>query len=205
MNLWNRLRPFKLPLFLLLTFLPSPSRADDIPDVLDYDRRKAVSHRFEFSPFIGDYFGDKFTHSYIAGGDLQFNITEWLGVASDFGYTQLSADRTSLLGMSITNKNAYLIDGGFVLTMPAAFANKKKTTELDFFSSIGGGVLLFNHSTHGVGYVGGGMKLRPGLKWLAIRVDLRYSFTSINNPSGSDFENGLTIRFGPTFLLPPEM
>ena len=48
------------------------------------------------------------------------------------------------------------------------------------------------------------MKIRPKIRWLAIRVEVRNYFTSVNNPSGSDFEDDLTVRIGPTFLLPPE-
>ena len=50
------------------------------------------------------------------------------------------------------------------------------------------------------------MKIRlRKLPWLGIRVEIRDYFTSINNPSGSDFEDDLTIQIGPTFLLPPEL
>lgn len=197
----------KLIILILVVLFASNSAvaAEEIPDVLDWDRRQAYSYRFELSPYGGDYFGDKLNHSFIAGGNLQFNITEMLGVAADFGYSRIAVDRTSALGASITNNNEYLIDGAFVITLPAAYRSKNKVVELDFFSSIGGGILSINGSTRGGGFIGGGMKIRPKVKWLAIRVEIRNYFTSINNPGGSDFEDDLTIRVGPTFFLPPEL
>jgi len=194
------------PLVLLFFFfVPTPSHAEEIPDVLNFDRRQAGLYRFELSPYVGDYFGDKFNHSFIVGGNLQFNLTEKLGIASDFGYSKASADRTSALGTSITNKNEYLIDGAFVITVPAAYRSGKGVTEADFFTSIGGGIMRINNSNRGAGFIGGGMKIRPHVSWLAIRIEIRNYFTSIDNPSGSDFEDVLTIRIGPTFLLPPEI
>lgn len=195
---------FFLLIFLLFSLASTPSRAEEVPDILDFDRRQAGLYRFELSPYVGDYFGDKFNHSFIVGANLQCNLTEKLGVTSDFGYSNASADRTSALGASLTNKNEYLIDGAFVITVPAAYRTAKGVMEADFFTSIGGGIMRINNSNRGAGFIGGGMKIRPHISWLAIRVEIRNYFTSINNPSGSDFEDVLTIRVGPTFLLPPE-
>ena len=192
-------------LFFLPVSLPAEPSSSEIPDALDWDRRQAYSYRFELSPYGGDYFGDKLNHTFIVGTNLQFNITEMLAIAADFGYSKASVDRTSALGASFTNTNEYLIDGGFVVTLPAAYRSKNKVVELDFFTSIGGGILSINGSTRGGGFIGGGMKIRPKVKWLAIRVEIRNYFTSINNPGGSNFEDDLTIRVGPTFLLPPEL
>ncbi len=178
---------------------------EELPAALDFDRRKASNMRIELSPYGGDYFGDKLNHTFIVGGNLQVNITERLGIAADFGYSHVSVDRTSLLGLSFTDKNEYLMDGAFVVTMPAVFASKTKAVECDLFSSLGGGILRINGSNRIGGFIGGGMKIRPNIKWLAIRVEIRNYFTSINNPSGSDFEDDMTIRVGPTFLLPPEL
>ena len=188
--------------------ISSPSLAQEkkeIPDVLDFDRREAGTYRFELSPYGGDYFSDKLNHSFIVGGNAQFNLTENLAIATDFGYSQAVVDRSSSIGASFHDDNVYLLDAGFVLTQPAAFSTKENVTECDFFTSIGGGVLRFNDESHVAGYIGGGMKIRPNISWLAIRVEIRNYFTSINNPNGSNFEDDLSIRIGPTFLLPPEM
>lgn len=199
---------FLFPLILqaqspLLLSLPDE---EEVPALLDFDRRKSIPYRFELSPYGGDYFGDKLNHSFIVGGNLQFNLTEKLGIAADFGYSKASVDRSSALGASFTNTNEYLIDGSFVLTVPAAYRSGKGAVETDFYTSIGGGILRINDGNHGGGFIGGGMKIRfESLPWLAIRIDIRNYFTSINNPSGSDFEDDLTVRAGPTFLLPPEI
>lgn len=196
-----------LTLLLFLCCLHiSPAFADEeIPDALDFDRRHAISTRFELSPYGGDYVGDKLSHTFIVGGNLQYNLTETLGVNADFGYSEIGVDKASGLGKTFTTNNEYLADGGFVITVPAAYRSRKGYTEADFYSSIGGGILRINNSNRGGGYVGGGMKVRlKKFPWLAIRVDIRNYFTSIPNPDGSNFEDDVTIRVGPTFLLPPE-
>ena len=192
---------------ILLFFFPLIASAEpqEIPNAIDFERREAEAYRFEISPYGGDYFGDKLNHSFIVGNNLQFNLNPWWGLSADFGYSQLSVDSTSAFGASIVEKNEYLIDTGIVFNLPAAWGTKKSVTEMDFFTSLGGGILRINDSNRAGGYLGGGIKIRFKKTPIAIRVEVRDHFTSIPNPSGSDFENDLTIRIGPTFLLPPRI
>lgn len=186
---------------------PAPQKAaeeEEIPPSLDYDRRKAVSHRIELSPYGGDMLADQLNHSFIVGSNVQFNITERLALAADFGWSQAAADGGTPLGAAIANDNLYYVDGSFVTTMPAVLASKKRLIEADFFTTIGGGVLFVNGDAHGSGFVGGGIKIRPNIKWLAFRAEVRNYFTSVSNPAGSDFEYQIHFRLGPTFLIPPE-
>ncbi|HEX5038468.1 MAG TPA: hypothetical protein VFX30_15040 [bacterium] len=178
---------------------------DELPAGLDYDRRKAVDQRFELSPYGGDYFGDKLNHSFIVGADLTFNFTNMFGIVGNFSWSQSSVDRTSALGAVFNQKNTWIYDGGFVINMPALFRGGKSAVECDLYSTLGAGVVSINGGSHVGGFIGGGMKIRPNIKWFAIRVDIRDYFTSLNNPGGSDFENVLTVRLGPTFLFPPEL
>lgn len=182
-----------------------PAAQEEIPASLDYDRRKAVDHRLELSPYIGDYFGDKLNHTFVTGADLTFNFTNMFGIVGNFSWSQASVDRTSALGAIFRQKNEWIYDGGFVINMPAVFRSRKSLVECDLYTTIGAGVVSINGGSHVGGFLGGGMKIRPNLKWLAIRVDIRDYFTSLNNPGGSDFENDLTVRVGPTFLIPPEL
>jgi outer membrane beta-barrel protein len=177
----------------------------EIPAGLDYDRRKAVDQRFELSPYGGDYFGDKLNHTFIVGADLTFNFTNMFGIVGNFSWSQASVDRTSALGAIFNQKNEWIGDGGFVVNMPALFRSRKSIIECDLYTTLGAGVVSINGAGHVGGFIGGGMKIRPNVKWFAIRVDIRDYFTSLNNPGGSDFENDLTVRVGPTFLLPPEL
>jgi hypothetical protein len=177
----------------------------DIPAMLDFELREAPSYRFQLSPYGGDFFGDQMNHNFIVGGDFQFNITQMLGVAVDLGWNQVNIDRSTPFGATFTDNNEFLINSGFVITVPAAYRSKTGFTEADFFTSIGGGVNQVNGQFHGAGYIGGGMIVRlRSVKWLGIRVEIRNYFTSVNNPAGSDFEDDLTIGVGPTFYLPPE-
>jgi len=68
----------------------SPPTEDEIPASLDYDRRHAVDHRLELSPYIGDYFGDKLNHTFITGADLTFNFTNMFGIGGP--YERLGGD-----------------------------------------------------------------------------------------------------------------
>lgn len=203
---------FAAALLCALFFAGFPSTAvgkekaeDEIPASLDYDRRNAVDHRFELSPYIGDYFGDKLNHTFIVGGDLTFNFNNMFGIVGNFSWTPASVDKTSALGAIFNQKNEWIYDGGLVINMPAVFRSKKTLVECDLYTTLGAGVVSINGGSHLGGFIGGGMKIRPNIKWFAIRVDIRDYFTSLDNPGGSDFENSLSLRVGPTFLLPPEL
>lgn len=196
-----------LILLALFSYIGSAhaSEKTDIPDALDFDRRAADVYRFEIAPYGGDYFGDKLGHTYTVGGDLQVNITKAIGLAVDFGYSRVSVDSTSAVGSLFTNKNEYLLDGALVWNMPAAFRAGRGVMEMDFYTTVGGGVIQLNGDNRIAGFVGGGVKIRPRISWFGIRVEIRNYFTSINNPAGSDFEDDLTLRIGPVFFLPPRL
>ncbi|MBI2981453.1 MAG: hypothetical protein HYY44_04030 [Deltaproteobacteria bacterium] len=195
------LRNLILPLICLSASLPLLAQ-EEIPRALDFEMREAESYRIELTPNGGEYFGDKLNHSFIAGQNIQWNLTPGLGVQADFGWSKASADETSLLEQSIRNDNLYSINGGLVATKPAAYRSKSHIVEIDFFTSIGGGVVLFNKSERGMGFIGGGIKTRfKKVPWLAIKVDFRENLFSIPNPGGSDFASDATLTFGPTFML----
>lgn len=203
---WRRFS-HSLLLVILCLFPPSLPAGEpgELPDLLDFDRREAENFRLELTPYGGDYAGDKLNHSFVAGANLQVNLTPALGIATDFGYSRAAADAASPLEQSFSNRNLYLVDAGFVVTKPAAYQSKKKAVEADFFTSIGGGEVRFNNTMRGMGFIGGGMKTRfKKIRWLALRVEVRNYFLSIPNPGGSDFEDDLTIGIGSTFLLIPE-
>ncbi|MBI4373902.1 MAG: hypothetical protein HY542_03395 [Deltaproteobacteria bacterium] len=175
---------------------------EEVPRSLDFDLRKAENYRIELTPNGGEYFGDKLNHSFVVGQNIQWNLTPGLGIQADFGWSKASADRTSLLGQGIRNDNLYILSGGFVVTKPAAYQSKNHVVEMDFFTSIGGGAVLFNQSESGMGFIGGGIKTRfKKVPWLALKVDFRENLFSIPNPGGSDFASDATLTFGPTFMF----
>jgi hypothetical protein len=194
-------------ILFLLVLLPSSlaAQSEEIPDALDFDRRKAHSMRLELSPYGGDFLGTKLNHSFVVGANFQVHITETLGIAGDFGWSKAEPDRTSPFGASVTNDNVYMMDGSFVVTMPAAFRSRKSLVEADLFTTLGAGVVRSNGSNHVGGFVGGGMTIRPNIKWFAFRAEVRNYFASVDNPAGSNFEYIVNFRLGPTFLLPPEL
>ena len=204
------LSAFNLLAILCLFLLPGASPAkekaeEEIPDALDFDRRKASSRRFELSPYGGDFLGDKLNHSFVIGGNLQFNFTPTLGIAGDFAWSPSNPDRTSAFGATVADDNVYMMDGSFVLTMPSVFRSGKSMIEADIFTTLGAGVVRFDGANRIGGFVGGGIKIRPNISWLAFRAEVRNYFAAVVNPVGSDFEYILNFRLGPTFLLPPDL
>ncbi|MBI2083738.1 MAG: hypothetical protein HYT76_09285 [Deltaproteobacteria bacterium] len=208
----NQTRRLLSPVFIILLpiiFCPLPkgtgyllASEQEIPRALDFELRESESYSLELTPNGGEYFGDKLNHSFVVGQNIQWNLTPALGIITDFGWSKISVDGGSPLGRSITNKNLYMISGGFAITKPAAYRSKNHVVEMDFFTTIGGGAVFFNEGERGMGFIGGGIKTRfKKVSWFALKVEFRENLFSIPNPGGSDFASDATLTVGPTFML----
>ena len=203
---------FILILFLLCLFLWGPDALakeellEPIPRILDFDRRDALTPHFEITPYGGDFIGDISRHSFIVGTQVEYRLSPMWVIGADFGWTRVRVDTTggNGFGSILVNRNQYLIDGKLVINMPAAFLSGRSVVEFDFFTNLGGGVFLVNNTVRPTGFVGGGIKIYfKGVHWIGAKADLRYYFSSIQEPNGSKFSNDVTMMMGPVFQFPP--
>lgn len=179
---------------------------ESIPEILDVYERNAELMRFEITPYSGYYLGDVSKGTYMFGAIADVRITPKLSFGVDFAWSELRFDPTSKFGSIITNKNEYIIMGVLTFNMPAAFLSNKHVFETDFFTTIGGGVMMINSSNRGAGFIGGGTKIYfTGLNWLGLRMEVRNYFSTVPTSTGSTFSSDLTITGGPTFMLPPKL
>lgn len=179
--------------------------AEDIPEVLDFYERKAELTRFEISPFFGDFFGDHLHHSFLFGGQANYRITPRFSIGAEFFWTNVGYDPASAVGQAITNDNLYSMQGVLTINAPAAQLGKKGVIEMDFFTTLGGGVLHLDGRARGDGFIGVGTKVFSRLApWLAFRIEVRNFFTTMPHPNGSKFSADVVMTYGPTFLLPPK-
>jgi hypothetical protein len=186
---------------------PGGAAADDaLPAALDVQRRGVASRRFEVSPFVGNFIGDRLENALHVGARVEVRLLEGLALGADFGWSAITPDPDSPFGQVARGENLYAIQGMVLLPMPAALVIGGRAIVADLFGSLGGGVLRVGGFTRGDGFLGGGMKIFFGkLSWLGVRVEVRSYFSSLPTPAGAQFSADFAVMLGPTFTLPPAL
>ncbi|PIR26040.1 MAG: hypothetical protein COV43_03380 [Deltaproteobacteria bacterium CG11_big_fil_rev_8_21_14_0_20_42_23] len=192
---------FLICFFSFFSFHAQASETD-IPKELQFHLRDAPVKRFELTPFVGDYLGDKFSHSFHTGAHFDYRITPAISVGSEFGWSQIQYDASSKFGSLITNDHLYSFQGNITFNIPAAFLSKKTVIESEIFTSLGGGILRINSSNRPSGFLGGGIKIYfPRCSWLGLRASVRNYFSTVQTTSGTKFSSDLSFSVGPMFLF----
>ncbi|MDO8644829.1 MAG: hypothetical protein Q7S00_07700 [bacterium] len=197
-----------LLLVTLVLFLSGTARAleeKDVPPELDFFRRGARVGHFEIPIEAGEYFADKFDHSFLLGTGLYYTPLPPLSIGVDFGYGWMSFDPTSRFGQAMTDDKMMLLHGVVRLALPGAYRSKKAIKEVDFYTTLGGGLTRLGDANRGTGFIGGGMKMYTKWDWLATRVEVRNYFMTVPTTTGDKFAADLVVTAGPVFQLPPFM
>ena len=180
---------------------------DAVPDVLTDEKRSAFSTHNEVFVYSGFYLGNKLGNSYVAGAEYLFRITHVWALGPSFTYTRAKTSNSVELSQAgfFNNDNIYTTDLSVMISMPAAFTAGGTVVQANLYSILGVGAININDAWHPHGFIGGGMKIFPGLDWLAIRVDLRTGLQSIDTPSGKKFDQDLSLMLGLSFQIPPHV
>lgn len=178
------------------------------PEVLNYESRNAKPTRNEIFIAIGDYYGDSLENSWLVNGEYMFHFTRHFGLGADFGYSRADYGENASYATPgfFTNKNIYILDATGQISFPAAYKMGKHVIETELYILLGGGTININSSYEPHGFIGGGMKIYTGKPWLAVRVDLRDTFHTINKPGGdNEFDQDLLFMAGLSFQIPPKI
>ncbi len=177
-------------------------------DVLSYESRAAWTTRNEFFIFAGDYYGDSFENSWLAGGEYIFHFTKHFGAGATFTYSPADYKENIYYSQAgfFTNDNTYALDATGMISFPSAYRIGKKTIESDLYILLGGGTININSSYEPHGFIGGGMKIYAFKPWFAIRAEMRDTFHTTNKPGGdNEFDQDLLFNAGFSFQMPPKL
>ena len=194
-------------LFILVISLPvQAGEVQELPNILNFQKRDAQQYRIELSPYFGDYVGDILRHSILSGAHADVRLSPAVSLGADVGWSQIEYDPTDSFGRIATDDNLYAVQGVFTYNMPAAFPTNGSVIKSDFFTTLGGGVLRINRSYRGDGFIGGGMKVyTPWARWFGLRIEIRNYFSSLQTAAGTRFTSDVSLMLGPTFMLPPKL
>lgn len=169
------------------------------------------SHRVEVSPFLGTNVNDSLVSAFIAGGTINYYITEYLALGVHGAYSL--GTETDLFDTVLENYELY-----------PQVSKPKYLAELQFqYDPIYGKFTLFNswivpwdiYTLLGAGYtrtdLGGHVTLAAGLgqrfymnRWFTLNLELRDHIYNEDYPAGSELVNNLVFTTGVGFFLPPD-
>jgi len=189
-------------LFLFSLFISLPARAEDeMPDALNPDFRIERAHYFELIPYGGSYLGSSVGQTFIAGTRGYYHLDNSWAVGANIGYSRLFTDGRNNFGGSLHNDNLYLGDVEAMIANDVAMRIGKSLVQIDFYLTLGVGMMRLNDYNEPMGVIGGGAKFYTGIHWLAFAVDV-INYAHITNQPGKDpFDFDTTFTGGLCFMF----
>jgi len=197
---------------MFLSALPVlPARAAEgkellpMPDVLEPEFRTKQPVQFELSPFAGSYLGNTAGQTWTAGMKTYVHANSTFSFGVRYAYAELLTDRTTRFGGSLTTNNLHVIAGETMISNDVAMRAGRSIMEVDFYLTLGVGVIYINADWQPTGVIGGGAKFYTPLPWLAFRVDVDNYAHYTDLPGGEDnFDFDVTFTGGVSILIPPK-
>ncbi len=189
-------------LFLISLLTSLPARAEDaIPNFLNPDFRIKQATHFALMPYGGSYLGSSVGQSFIAGAKGYYHIDNTWAVGANFGYSRLLTDVRNNFGGSVEDDNLYLGDIEATLSNDTAMRAGKSLIEIDFYLTLGAGMIRINDYNEPMGVIGGGAKFYTGLNWLALTVEVINYAHYTDQPGKDTFDFDTTFIGGVSFLF----
>lgn len=173
-----------------------------VPPILDPHYRHRKRGQFEFAPYGGGYLGNTVGQTWVAGGRIYYHINNAIAIGANYGFSRLMTDRSSTFGRSLNTRNMHVTNAEVVISNDAAFRSGKTLIEMDFYLTFGPGAVLINRNWEPAGMIGGGVKIYPGISWLALRIDVNNYLHFTEQPGEDRFDCDVLFLGGVSFLFP---
>lgn len=173
-----------------------------VPPILDSHYRHKKKNQIEFNINGGALVGNSLGQTWIAGAKLTYWINNTIGIGANYAYSRLLTNSNSPFGSILTNNNMHVMNPQIVISQDAALRVGKSVMEMDFYMTLGAGMMRLNNRWEPMGEIGGGMKLYTGLPWLAWRIDIDNFIHNTSQPGKDSLDFDVTFTGGVSFLFP---
>jgi hypothetical protein len=202
----RRRAPLALVALPLLAHTGSALAEEELPEVLDVERRETTLRRIEVSPFVGTIVGDKLHSSVQTGAQLDLRLTPRVSIGGRFAWSPVAYDPESALGQVMENDHLFVAQSLFAFHVPGAFLMETMVVEMDVCGEIGAGLMRLNDENHGSLFVGGAAKLYfTDWSWLGFRGDIGTYMSTLQTLEGTEFSSDFSLTVGPIFRIPPDL
>lgn len=188
------------------------SRKEEIDLIRVIQRRPFLRrNRVEIAPFLGTNVNDALTSAFVAGGTLNYHLTEVMSIGVNGGYSL--GTETDLFDRVIEDYELF----------PQVSKVKWYATLNFAYAFIYGKFALFNtwiipwdtYALLGAGFtqteLDGHLTISAGIgqryfmnRWFTLNIELRDNVYNENYPAGSEIVNNLLFTAGVSFFIPPD-
>jgi hypothetical protein len=181
-----------------------PVRAAEPPtpeQVLDPATRKLNGNQLVVDGFGGVYLGGSVGHSFLAGGRATYFPIRHIGIGAAYGYSHVfNGDGLD----TIRDPSVHIVNGQLETPLVAALRlGRRHLLELDLYGLFGAGAMRIADRWQPLGLVGGGVRIHPRIRWLAVRVDVLTFLHHTQRDDGKVFDSDVAFTLGLSFILPP--
>lgn len=173
-----------------------------IPPILDPNYRSPKKGKIELAPYISSYLGDQIGQTWLAGGRIYYNLTNYASLGANYGVGKLYAGPSSDFGRGLKSDWFHVTNAELLLSNDVALRAGKTIIELDLFMTLGVGAMWLNQYWKPLGVVGGGVKAFLGEPWFAIRVDVVNYIHEVPRPPSNPIDCDVVFMGGISLFLP---
>ena len=174
---------------------PPPPSTDAI---LDPPNRRLRGNQVALDAFGGSMVGRAIGQSFLVGGRLTYFPIRQLGIGAAYGFSRGIGGLSTVRGRSV-----HFAHGQLELPLASALrVGRKKVLEIDVFGEAGAGALYVARAWEPMGVIGGGVRLYPRVRWLAVRIDAVTFLHDTRRPMGKAFDTDVAFTLGLSVLLP---
>jgi hypothetical protein len=159
-----------------------------VPPALDPRYRHDKALQVEAGIFGGTLLGRTIGSTFLTGARAAFHVDGTWAVMAEYGYSRWSG----------ADPNRHLLTAATTISNDIAMRIARSVLHLDLFLTLGVGAVRQEDRWRPIGRIGGGMKLYPGLPWLAVRIDL----DTWVHPIGGRVDTDISLALGVSFLFP---
>jgi hypothetical protein len=176
---------------------PPPSAAGE--HILDPANRSLQGNQVAIDVMAGSMHGRALGQTFIAGARLTYYPIRQLGIGAAYGYS------LGIGGLDTVHRtNVHFVHGQLELPLVSALRmGKHKIVAMDLFGEAGAGALHIAQRWQAMGVIGGGVRIYPGVRWLAVRIDAITYLHDTRRETGKAFDTDVAFTLGLSFLLPP--
>jgi hypothetical protein len=167
-------------------------------DVLEPDNRRLRGNQVAVDAFGGSMVGRAPGQSFIVGGRVTYFPIRQLGIGAAYGWSRGIGGLDTVRARSI-----HYVHGQLEVPLVSALrVGRRKVIEADLFGEVGAGAVHIAATWQAMGAIGGGVRLYPAVRWLAIRIDALTFLHETPRAGGTAFDTDVTFTLGLSMLLP---
>jgi hypothetical protein len=167
-------------------------------EILQPEHRKLRGNQVGLDVAGGSLIGCSVGQTFIVGGRVTYYPIRHLGIGGVYGYSRGIGGSDA-----VRRRSVHYAHGQLELPLISALrVGRHKVLEMDLFGVGGAGAIYIARGWNAMGVIGGGVRIYPPVRWLAIRIDALTFLHHTGREPDRTFDTDVAFTLGLSFLLP---